>query len=530
VTRTAPGRPDVPQPYALTHRQIQTVFAGLMAGMFLAALDQTIVATALPTIVGELGGLDQISWVASSYLLTSTAIMPLAGKLSDLYGRRQLFQASILVFLAGSFLAGVSQSMGQLIAFRALQGVGAGGLLVLTFAIVGDLVAPRERGRYQGYVASVFAIASVAGPLLGGFFVDNLSWRWVFYVNLPVGIVALVVTSAVLRLPMKRHGHSIDYLGAALLVGGITSLILVTVWGGNEYPWGSTTIVGLAVAGAALLGLFVLQERRAAEPVLPLRLFRESVFTVSSITAFTVGLAMFGAILYLPLYLQIVKGANATNSGLLLLPIMAGILAGSTSCGRVITHVGRYKLFPILGLALMTVGFACFSQLTGGTPRWMTSAFMIVAGVGIGFVTPVLVLAVQNAVSPRDLGAATSAVTFTRTMGGAFGAAVFGAVLNARLTVELAARIPDAALGGIDPGQLQGSPDQIRALPPAVARGVEGAFESSLQTVFLVAAVIALVAFVVVWWLRELPLRERSDLEEVAADGVVESLGSEAHL
>ncbi|MGH8983830.1 MAG: MDR family MFS transporter [Acidimicrobiia bacterium] len=529
MTSTAAG-PAAPQPYALSHRQIQTVFAGLMAGMFLAALDQTIVATALPTIVGELGGLDQISWVASAYLLTSTAVMPVVGKLSDLYGRRQLFQASIVVFLAGSLLAGIAQDMGQLIAFRAIQGLGAGGLLVLTFAIVGDVVAPRERGRYQGYVASVFAVASVAGPLLGGFLVDSLSWRWVFYVNLPVGVVALVVTSSALRLPVRRLGHRIDYLGAALLVGSITSLILLTVWGGNEYPWGSPTIVGLGVTGALLVGLFVLQERRAAEPILPLRLFRESVFTVSSITAFTVGLAMFGAILYLPIYLQIVKGSDATNSGLLLLPIMAGILTGSTTCGRIITRIGRYRPFPIIGLALMTTGFVCFSRLDASTSRLASSAFMLLVGVGIGFVTPVLVLAVQNAVSRRDLGAATSAVTFVRTMGGAFGAAVFGAVLNARLTVEFARRLPETALRDVDPARLQGSPAQIRALPAAVEQGVVDSFESSLQTVFLVAAVIALAAFVIVWWLREVPLQERADLSEVAADGVVESLGSEAHL
>ncbi|MBA2326409.1 MAG: MFS transporter [Actinobacteria bacterium] len=523
ATATAPR-------YPLTHRQIQTVFGGLMAGMFLAALDQTIVATALPTIVGEFGGLDHISWVASAYLLTSTAVMPVAGKLSDLYGRRQLFQASIVVFLVGSLLAGIAQSMAQLIAFRALQGAGAGGLLVLTFAIVGDVVAPRERGRYQGYVASVFAVASVAGPLLGGFFVDHLSWRWVFYVNLPVGLVALVITSSALRMPVRREGHTIDYLGAALLVGAITSVILLTVWGGNEYPWGSPTIVGLGVAGAILLVLFVLQERRAAEPILPLRLFRNSVFTVSTATAFTVGLAMFGAILFLPLYLQIVKGSSATNSGLLLLPIMAGILTGSTTCGRIITRVGRYKPFPVAGLALMTIGFVCFSRMDASTPGALSAVFMVLTGVGIGFVTPVLVLAVQNAVDQRDLGAATSAVTFLRTMGGAFGAAVFGAVLNARLTVELAARLPRDALRDIDPARLQGSPAQIRALPPDVQDGVIRAFDASLQTVFLVAALIGLAAFVLIWWLRELPLQQRDDLSDVRADGVVESLGSEAHL
>jgi EmrB/QacA subfamily drug resistance transporter len=527
VTRATDATPAS----SFTHRQILTIFGGLMAGMFLAALDQTIVATALPTIVGEFGGLDHISWVASAYLLTSTAVMPVAGKLSDLYGRRELFQASIVVFLVGSLLAGIAQSMGQLIAFRAVQGIGAGGLLVLTFAIVGDVVAPRQRGRYQGYVASVFAVASVAGPLLGGFFVDQVSWRWVFYVNLPVGVAALVITSAALRLPRQRRGHAIDFLGAALLVGAITSLILLTVWGGNEYAWGSLTIVGLAVAAAILLTAFVAQEHRALEPIIPLRLFRNSVFTVASVTALIVGLAMFGAILFLPLYLQIVKGSSATNSGLLLLPIMSGILVGSTTCGRIITHVGRYKLFPVLGLALMTIGFACFSRMDAATSRLVSSAFMVLVGVGIGFVTPVLVLAVQNAVDQRDLGAATSAVTFVRTMGGAFGAAVFGAVLNARLTVEFAHRLSAAALGGVDPDRLQGSPAQIRELPTGVQQGIVAAFEASLHTVFLCAAIIALAAFAVVWWLRELPLREGEyAVPGVAADGVVESLGSEAHL
>ena len=523
---TTEAPPPAPA-YNFTHRQIQTIFGGLMAGMFLAALDQTIVATALPTIVGEFGGLDHISWVASAYLLTTTAIMPLAGKLSDLYGRRVLFQASILVFLLGSLLAGASQSMGQLIAFRAVQGLGAGGLLVLTFTIIGDIVSPRERGRYQGYTAAVFAVASVAGPLIGGFLVDQVSWRWIFYVNVPVGGAALVITSAVLRMPVRRTGHSIDYLGAALLMGAITCLILFTVWGGNEYDWGSATIIGLAVGGGVLLGAFLFQERRAREPVLPPVLFRNGVFSVAFVTAFIVGVSMFGAILFLPVYLQIVKGASATNSGLLLLPIMSGILVGSTTCGRIITRVGRYKAFPIVGLAMMTVGFFLFSTMDTNTPRTLSSAYMALVGIGIGFVTPVIVLAVQNAIHPRHLGAATSAVTFVRTMGGAFGAAIFGAVLTARFSVNLAAELPPSAREGIDAARLQGSPAQIRELPAPVQDGVVAAFSASLETVFLCAALIAVAAFVVVCFLKDLPLRGRGDSQ---ADGVVESFGGEAHL
>ncbi|HYT86845.1 MAG TPA: MDR family MFS transporter, partial [Burkholderiales bacterium] len=330
----------------LTGRALWTVFGALMLGMFLAALDQTIVSTALPTIVGDLGGLSHLSWVVTSYLLAATVSTPIYGKLGDMYGRKPVFQAAILIFLAGSMLAGLSQTMDQLIGFRALQGIGAGGLMVGAQAIIADIVPPRERGRYMGLIGSVFAVASVAGPLLGGFLVDNLSWRWVFYVNMPVGALAVAIVALRLHLHTPPTRHRIDYLGAGLLTGGVGSLVLLTTWGGNQYAWGSATIVGLAIAGVALLALFVWQERRAAEPLLPLTLFRSSVFDVANAMGFTIGMAMFGAIVFIPLYLQLVYGASPTSSGLRLLPLMAGLLVAAIASGRAISRIGRYKIFP----------------------------------------------------------------------------------------------------------------------------------------------------------------------------------------
>jgi EmrB/QacA subfamily drug resistance transporter len=491
----------------MTHRQILVVFSGLMLGLFLAALDQTIVSTALPTIVGELGGLEHLSWVVTSYLLTSTASAPLYGKISDLYGRKIVFQFSIVVFLLGSVLSGASQSLGQLIGARALQGLGAGGLIVMTLTIIGDILSPRERGRYQGYIGSVFALSSIAGPLAGGLFVDHLSWRWVFYVNLPIGVAALVVTSIVLDIPFHREKRPVDYTGAALLVAGVTSLLLVTVWGGTEYEWTSATILGLAAAGVLCLALFLLQERRAPEPLLPLRLFKNSVFTITSAAGFIVGLGLFGGIVFLPLFLQVVIGASATNSGLLLLPLMAGVITTSIASGRVITRTGRYKRYPVVGTAMMGVGLLLLSTMNPSTPLPMASLYMLMLGAGVGLVMQVLVVAVQNAVDARDLGVATSLNTFFRSLGGSFGTALFGAILSSRLAFHLTRLLPE----GIDGHPVTGiaaSPAAVAQLPPEVQGPVIEAFSHSITTVFAAAIPFAVIAFLLAIALPEKPLRD----------------------
>ena len=498
--------PTAPQ---LTHREILVVFAALLSGMFLAALDQTIVSTALPTIVGELGGLSKLSWVVTAYMLTSTVSTPLYGKLSDLYGRKLLFQAAIVIFLIGSVLAGLSQNMLQLVAFRGIQGIGGGGLMAMAFAVIGEVVPPRERGRYTGYMGSVFAVSSVAGPLLGGFFVDQLSWRWVFYINLPIGILAMVVTSIVLKLPVHATRHRVDFEGAALLVAGVSSLLLLLVWGGNEYEWRSPTILGLGVAAFVLLVGFVLWERRVDEPLLPLRLFREPIFAVVTVLSLLVGAAMFGGMIFLPLFLQVVTGASATNSGLLLLPLMAGLMGMSIVSGKIITRTGRYKAWPVSGMAIAAVGMYLLSRMDTSTDRIESSVAMFVLGAGIGMVMQVLVLAVQNAADFRDLGTTTSAVNFFRSMGGSLGVAVFGAVLASRTASELTARVPAdvrSRLGGIS--SLANSPERIRLLEPDVRDAVVASIASAVHSVFLYAIPLLVVGFFVSWLLKEIPLRE----------------------
>ena len=494
-----------------SHREILIIFVGLLSGMFLAALDQTIVSTALPTIVGELGGLSKLSWVVTAYMLTSTVSTPLYGKLSDLYGRKRLFQWAIVIFLAGSALAGLSQDMTQLILFRGVQGVGAGGLMAMAFAVIGEVVPPRERGRYTGYMGSVFAVSSIAGPLLGGFFVDNLSWRWVFFINIPIGIAALFITSAVLKLPVQAVRARVDFEGAALLVAGVTSLLLVLVWGGNEYEWTSPTIVALGLASLVLLVGFVLWERRVSEPLLPLRLFRDPIFSVVSVLSVLVGAAMFGGMIFLPLYLQVVTGASATNSGLLLLPLMAGLMSMSIISGKVITRTGRYKVWPVTGMAVAAAGMYLLSRLDTDTGRIESSIAMLVLGAGIGMVMQVLVLAVQNAADYRDLGVATSSTNFFRSMGGSLGVAVFGAILAARSASELAARLPADAMARLDGASLDtiaNSPERIRQLPAEVQQAVVGAIAAAVHAVFLWAIPLLVIGFVLSWFLKEIPLRD----------------------
>ena len=493
----ADGRP--------TGAALRTIFVALMLGMFLAALDQTIVSTALPTIVGDLGGLNHLSWVVTSYLLASTISTPLYGKLGDMIGRKPIFLAAILIFLAGSMLAGLSQSMGELIGFRALQGMGAGGLMVGAQAIIADIVPPRERGRYMGLIGSVFALASVAGPLLGGFLVDSLSWRWVFYVNMPVGALAVLIVATRLHLHTPHTRHSIDYLGAALLSGAVGALILLTTWGGSEYAWGSGLIIGLGIAAAVLLATFIWWEGRTAEPILPLELFRSRVFSVANAMGFTIGMAMFGAIIFIPLYLQLVYGASPTSSGLRLLPLMAGLLVAAIASGRVISRIGRYKAFPIAGTAILVGGMFLLSRLGVGTAPWLASLYMLVVGVGIGLVMQVLVLVVQNDVPARQIGVATSTATFFRSLGGSFGVAIFGTIFASRLAHELSG-LPHSVAARLGSG-VHLNPDQAKQLPPTVHADFLDAFAHSLHGVFLWGMAIAIIPFGLAWLLKEVPLR-----------------------
>ena len=479
------------------------IFGGLVLVMLLAALDQTIVATALPTIAADFGGLSHISWVVSAYLLAQTAVTPLYGKLGDLYGRKVVLQTAVVVFLAGSALCGAAQSMTELIAFRAIQGLGGGGLIVLSQAVVGDVVPPRERGLYQGIFGAVFGLASILGPLLGGFLVDSVSWRWIFYVNLPLGAVALVVLGIVLPRTGRRGEPQIDYLGAGLIAAGLSAIVLVTSLGGNTWGWGSAQVVIVGALGVVLLTVFVLVERGAAEPVLPMRLFANRVFAVGSVLGLIVGFAMFGAITFMPLFFQTVNGASPTGSGLRLVPMMAGMLVTSIGSGRVITRIGRYKPFPIAGTALMSVGFILLAGMGSTTTVLSSSLRLVVLGLGLGLVMQVLVLAVQNAVDYADLGVATSGATLFRSVGGALGTAVFGAIFSSRLASELAGRVPAAANQS---GRL--SPAQLAHLSPRVHDVYTQAFVDALQPVFLMAAGVTALGFALALFLPDRRLRE----------------------
>lgn len=517
----AQARTGDPRPEQVPGNVLVSIGA-LLLGMLLAALDQTIVSTALPTIVSELGGMEHLSWVVTAYLLASTAATPLWGKLGDQYGRKRLFQIAIVIFLIGSALCGMAQNMPQLIGFRALQGLGGGGLMVLSMAIVGDIVPPRERGRYQGLFGAVFGTTSVLGPLLGGLFTEHLSWRWVFYVNLPLGVVALAVIATVLRIPRKSAKHVIDYLGTLLIASVATCLVLVASLGGTTWGWGSPQIVGLAVLGVVLAFVFVAVERRAAEPVLPLKLFRIRTFTLSAVISFIVGFAMFGAMTYLPTFLQVVQGVSPTLSGVHMLPMVAGLLLASTASGQIVSRTGRWKVFPVTGTAVTAVGLLLLHQLDEHSSTAEMSAFFFVFGLGLGLVMQVLVLIVQNAVSYEDLGVATSGATFFRSIGASFGVAIFGTVFTNRLGDKLADAFRGVDLPpAVSLDALEADPRVIADLPAALRPQVLHAYASSITDVFLYAAPVAVLGFLLAWFLKEDPLRG-----SVTAPDVTETLAS----
>jgi EmrB/QacA subfamily drug resistance transporter len=497
-----------PAPTAQHGRSLAVIYAALMLAILIAALDQTIVSTALPTIVGDLGGLNRLSWVITAYILATTVSTPLWGKLGDQYGRKGLFQAAIVLFLIGSALCGLAQNMNELIAFRALQGLGGGGLIVLTQAIVGDVVPPRERGRYQGAFGAVFGVASVAGPLLGGFFVDNIGWRWVFYINLPIGIIALAVIAVVLPARSSRQKHRIDYLGTLLLGGAATCIVFLTSWGGTTYPWDSGVIIGLGVGAVVLTAAWWWSAHHAAEPVLPPRLFRNPVFSVSAAISFAAGFAMFGALAFLPLYLQVVRGVSATLSGVYLLPMVLGLLVTSITSGQLISKRGRYKVFPIIGTALVSVALFLLSRLSETTPTAVMWLYFLVLGLGLGLILQVLVIVAQNSADYADLGAATSGATFFRSIGGSFGVSIFGSIFSNRLASEIRSQLRGLPLpAGFSPSAAQGNPKLIHQLPATVRDHVLHAYTLSIQTVFLYAVPVAIAAFILTWFLREVPLR-----------------------
>ncbi len=514
----APARPN-----------IRIVLFGLMIAMMLAMLDNMIISTALPRIVGDFGGLDHFTWVVTAYVLGTTVSTPIWGKLGDLYGRKAIFLTSVVIFLVGSALCGMagsealggpSDGMVELIAFRAVQGLGAGGLMVGVMAIIGDLVPPRERGRYQGMIAGIMAIAMVAGPLVGGFITDHLSWRWAFYVNLPLGGVALALLAATLHLPRHRTQHRIDWLGAALLSAGITAVVLITTWGGNEYDWGSPQILGLAALALVALVVFGLVERRAVEPILPLGLFANRNFALISVIGFLLGFAMFGAMNFLPLYQQTVQGASATNSGLLLLPLMFGMLVVSLVVGRAITKTGRYRMFPVVGGVVMAAGMALLTRLDVHTSKLESSLYMVVLGVGMGFLMQTSMLIAQNSVEQRDLGAASGAATFFRSIGGSFGISLFGAIFANRLADSPAG----GSFGGGGEAGAAMDLERLRDLPAQSRELVLGGLADSISHVFLWAVLFTVAVPVLAWFIKEIPLRTTNTPPPSPADEAEQAL------
>ncbi len=506
-------------------RSVRVVLLALMISMLLAMLDNMIIGTAMPTIVGELGGLAHLSWVVTAYTLATAAATPIWGKLGDIYGRKGVFLTSIVIFLIGSALSGMAQDMGQLIGFRAVQGLGAGGLMVGVMAIIGDLIPPRERGKYQGMMAGVMALAMIGGPLVGGTITDHLGWRWSFYINLPLGAVALIMISTVLHLPARDRTvrAKVDYLGAALLTVGITSIVLVTTWGGTEYDWTSSVIMELIALGVVALIGFVIVQTKAAEPIMPLHIFRNRNFSLMSVIGFLTGFVMFGAVLFLPLYQQSVQGASATNSGLLLLPMLLSMMAVSLVAGRITTNSGKYKVFPIVGGGLMVVGLFLLAQMDTGTSRLTSGLYMAVLGAGMGFLMQITMLVAQNSVEMKDMGVGSSTTTLFRTLGGSFGAAVMGALFTSRVQDEMAARGGGAATQ--QTSQLDAA--SLAKLPEAAREAYQYAVSSGTHAAFTLGASIAVIGFVAAWFVKEVPLRgagpEKPEDAAVADDKIAQS-------
>jgi EmrB/QacA subfamily drug resistance transporter len=528
MSNTEPAEAVMEQTFTrplMSQRQIWLVVSGLLLAMFLAVLDQTVVGTALYTIVRDLdprNGLSHLSWVITAYLLTSTATQPLYGKMSDLYGRKKIFMLSIVLFLFGSALCGLSRNLTELIAFRAVQGLGAGGLMSLAMAIIGDMVAPRERGKYTGLFGVVFGVGSVLGPLVGGYLTDphtflwwTTDWRWVFYINVPIGLLALVVIEKVLHLPRNVHKHKIDYLGALLMVAGASALLLLTEWGGQQYAWLSPVIIGLGVTAAALVALFIRHESKAEEPILSMHLFRNGVFNISMPVLFIMGAALFGSLVYVSLYFQIVNGLTPTQAGLHLVPMSLGMIPVSIIVGRLIAKTGRYKIFPVIGMALVSSAMLLLSRLTITTASGHISAYLFLLGMGLGMVMQVITMAVQNAIPPREMGAGTAATGFFRSLGGAIGSAAFGALL----TSQLAHNLSGLAAKGATHISIQNT-GAIHSLPHAAQQAVFEAFTKSTNVVFLTAAGLCFIGFIFTLFLPEMRLRSHQDDKniEVAAE------------